>query len=146
MQWFRVAGNAVVQIAAKTLVGLAETSATKSGCRCKSLNLLEMQWFKSLRKLQLQQLKIQRKRQQLKTLQKPKSSRIGVLGNGFMLLPPSTHQASLLGRTFRLTYFRNKKIEEERGVFQGRTSRLWRIRGWTNLEKMQDPSLAQKSG
>jgi hypothetical protein len=39
---------------------VAEKSVTPSGCRFSGLESLEMQWFKLLRKQQLQQLKIQR--------------------------------------------------------------------------------------
>ncbi len=62
MQWFRVSGNAAVQVTEKEAVGFAETSVTQSGCRCSGLESLEMQRFTSQRKQPLEWLKNQRLR------------------------------------------------------------------------------------
>jgi hypothetical protein len=48
MQRFRVTGNAAVQVPEKAAVGVAEKSATQSGCKCKGLKSLKIQQFKSL--------------------------------------------------------------------------------------------------
>ena len=64
----------------------------------------------------------------------------------FKLLPPLANKSLLLGKTFRLISFMNKKIEEERRVFHGRSSRMWKLKGWTNVRKGQDLRLGQLLG
>jgi hypothetical protein len=57
MQWFRVTGNAAVQVTEKAAVRVAEKSVTQSGCRCSGIESQEMQQFMSLRKHRLEWLK-----------------------------------------------------------------------------------------
>ena len=64
----------------------------------------------------------------------------------FKLLPPLANKSLLLGKTFRLISFMNKKIEEERRVLQGRSSRTRRLQSRTNVRKGQDLRLAQLLG